>query len=1139
MKAPEPPFQGFNFKDPKQKKIHQELIRQIGEGAASFYMDACKLMDDNPPLSSKTHLIAHLLREIDSSIRDVMIPFGYLSPKEEAFNNLMDEIIKQYNISQEDSLVQLWDKLKITKDAEQFLKEATANQQYQNTPHKDLITVWSKFRNSSKDEGFSNEIYAIAEEYELDSGDNLVRLWLRLRKLNVLAHRDSLARPRGLDDNFLEIWDSFQALISAVLTLISENYARYIEYIDNLLAKSQIKAGDIQELKTHLPNNTVTLGYFFEKLQDPRCVPMLKARGFFKNPLNPLSHPEGGVSYPYWPQSAYLIRMSKVSSAQKDVLEVCLDIETENVTIQADILEIAASLPVDMSLKLLEKAKLWIKDRGLWILSEKYGQLISHLAKEGKADEAIDLARIVLAITPDPKYSQRVGDDSAYILPPDPTAYFDDHEYQEVLRAVMPDLVKGSREKAIDMEARLLDDAITFSLREPNKPHDCSYIWQPAIENHSQNLLHGLKTIILVNLRDTCEILLKEDPTLLNGIVQLIEKHEWEVFDRLVLHLLRVFPAGAAKEIKEKLLDISYYSTTIFEHEFFLLIQEQSHLLSKEKQEQILTLINNGPTDVNALEKRLQEESQKDIPEIIEKYKKRWQQNHLAPFTDTFPEYKALYDPLTQELGELDHPEFSSYVSGDFFGPTSPKSSQEILEAEPAETIELMRTWQPTAQRFEDSREGLGRELTKAIAEDPEKFALAAEEFKDLDPIYIRSIISGFREAIKSNKKFTWENVFALCSWVVEQEKTIPGRELQNPFEDPDWDWTFSTIVEFLNDAIKDNKMPITLREDVWIILEKLSNDPSPTPEDEAKSGKDFDPASLSINSTRPKALHAVMQYALWIRRVEIKQLGEEAARELGFSTIPEVQRVLEQHLDTVKDPSLAVRSVYGQWLSSLIFLDKKWVIDNLSEIMPRDENLAEYRRVAWETYIDFNNPYNEVLDILHGEFLISIEELGKHPKLKSHQPVSPDDRLAQHLGIYYWRGKLDIGSDLIVAFYNKASDEIAARAMEALGRGLAEVASLEEDIKNRLKDLWIKRFENAKQDPSSHKKELREFGTWFISKKYDGSWSLAQLKEVLEITGDIESDHQVSERLVELSSHYPEEVIDCIRLMIDGDKRA
>lgn len=561
-------------------------------------------------------------------------------------------------------------------------------------------------------------------------------------------------------------------------------------------------------------------------------------------------------------------------------------------------------------------------------------------------------------------------------------------------------------------------------------------------------------------------------------------------------------------------------------------------MLSKEEQEQILTLINHGPTDVSALENRLQEEGQKDIPDIIEKYRKRWQQNHLAPFIDALPEYKALYDPLTQELGEPDHPEFRSYISGGSFGPTSPKSSQEILEAEFTETIEFMRTWQPTAQRFEDSRDGLGRELTKAIAEEPEKFASAAEEFENLDPIYVRSLISGFREASKSNKKFTWEKVLTVCSWVVEQQKTIPDRKLQNPFEDPDWDWTFSTIVELLNDAFKDNKMPIALRENAWIILEKFSNDPNPTPEDEAKGDADFDPSTLSFNSTRPKALHAVMQYALWIRRAEIKQYGEEAARELGFSTMPEVQEVLEQHLDIRKDPSLAVRSIYGQWLSSLIYLDKKWVIDNLSKIMPRDGNLTEYRKVAWEAYIDFNNPYTEALDVLRGEFLFSLEELGKHPKLKSHHPVSPDDRLAQHLSAYYWRGKLDKDSDLIVAFYNKASDEIAARAMEALGRGLGEVESVEEDTKNRLKDLWVKRFENAKQDPSSHQKELQEFGTWFISKKYEDFWPLAQLKEVLDLTGNIESDHQVAGRLVELCSTYPDEVIDCIRLMIEGDKR-
>src|SRR6266851_2124710 len=94
MKDPQSPMQGFTFKDPIQRKIYQELKRQIGDGAASFYMDACKLMDDNPPLTSKTHLIAHLLREIDSSIRDVMIPFDYKPPDKAIFRDQINEIVK-------------------------------------------------------------------------------------------------------------------------------------------------------------------------------------------------------------------------------------------------------------------------------------------------------------------------------------------------------------------------------------------------------------------------------------------------------------------------------------------------------------------------------------------------------------------------------------------------------------------------------------------------------------------------------------------------------------------------------------------------------------------------------------------------------------------------------------------------------------------------------------------------------------------------------------------------------------------------------------------------------------------------------------------------------------------------------------
>src|SRR6266852_3539753 len=61
----------FHFEDPCQERIYRRLML-VGPGPATFYQDACRLMSEERPLASKTHLVAHLLREIESSLRDVL-----------------------------------------------------------------------------------------------------------------------------------------------------------------------------------------------------------------------------------------------------------------------------------------------------------------------------------------------------------------------------------------------------------------------------------------------------------------------------------------------------------------------------------------------------------------------------------------------------------------------------------------------------------------------------------------------------------------------------------------------------------------------------------------------------------------------------------------------------------------------------------------------------------------------------------------------------------------------------------------------------------------------------------------------------------------------------------------------------------
>ncbi len=61
----------FRFTDPRQQRIHDRLSL-IGPGPVDFYRAACRLMAMHPPLETTTHLVGHLLREIESALRAVV-----------------------------------------------------------------------------------------------------------------------------------------------------------------------------------------------------------------------------------------------------------------------------------------------------------------------------------------------------------------------------------------------------------------------------------------------------------------------------------------------------------------------------------------------------------------------------------------------------------------------------------------------------------------------------------------------------------------------------------------------------------------------------------------------------------------------------------------------------------------------------------------------------------------------------------------------------------------------------------------------------------------------------------------------------------------------------------------------------------
>ena len=613
-----------------------------------------------------------------------------------------------------------------------------------------------------------------------------------------------------------------------------------------------------------------------------------------------------------------------------------------------------------------------------------------------------------------------------------------------------------------------------------------------------------------------------------------MEEFKYPIFRRLVLHLLRTFSELSPDLVEAKLTDRSFFEDRHYRHEYALLLGERFDQLSPKARQTILDWIQKGP-DIETYKKRYEKsEGRTPSPEEIERYKKFWQRDRLAWFKDSLPaEWKKQYESLVEELGEPEYPEFAS-VTVTWVGPESPLSADQLRSMSTSEIVEYLKSWNPPQDPIrEPSPEGLGRTLAQVVEENPGKFAEEAESFKGVDPTYVRYLLSGLRDALKAGKAFNWEKVLKLCKWAVEQKRElIKGKGKRELFGwDPHWGWARKTIADLLSVGFdKPPGIPFEFRELAWSILEPITIDPDPTPEDEAEyGGSNMDPVTLSINTTRGEAMHAVIRYALWCK----KHLDFQS-----IDDIPEVKNVLEQHLNPDLEPSLAVRSVYGQWLPWLVQIDREWVSHNLDRLFPKETH-PQFWEATWASYIETSGPHSPVFEVLLDEYQRATEHIGKWDESQLAHLMDPDERLAEHLLAFYWVGVIDIDDAVFKSFWELASDDLRAHAIEFIGRSLLNYeGEVPQEPLEKMKLLWEHRLAKALEalDRENRKKEVAAFGWWFASGKLDNEWAFQQLLEAVRFSKRIDPMMFVVEKLADLADAYPQKATLCLKELVSGD---
>lgn len=518
---------------------------------------------------------------------------------------------------------------------------------------------------------------------------------------------------------------------------------------------------------------------------------------------------------------------------------------------------------------------------------------------------------------------------------------------------------------------------------------------------------------------------------------------------------------------------------------------------------------------------------------------KGWKVDKLAPIKKYLTqEWIEVYDQLVSDIGEPRHADFTSWRESGT-GPDSPLTPAQMSSMPIGHILTFLSTWVPLVQfPIGPFPEGLGRVLSQAVSAHPKGFAFLAKEFPRFEPTYVRALLAGLESALRQGRQFEWKHILMLCDWVVQQPIDIPGRKKKFFGKDPSWTWTRDQIADLLSQGFMFGAggIPIEYRTLAWTILEPLTNDPYPRAESSASSAW-REPAMDSWNTTPGKAMHAVIKYAAWVRDNMDENSTSDGTEGKGFSSIPEVKSLLENHLDLSVDAHPATRSVYGQWLPSLVWLDSEWVTNNLHKIFPPDEKQDPLWRAAWEGYITLCRVRKSVFELLRNQYQRAVKSLSQS-NANDNFFSDPDSSLVDHLVIVFWNGteQLDSEGSLIREFFEMAPPKLREHALHLIGTYLnKQPLELPQEVAQRIMHLWEWRRNQIsnEKDPTPYKREIAQYGSWFVSGRLDGNWAFEQLFFAIQYSGEIASDYRVVEHFAALAKEFPVPVVECIDAMV------
>ncbi len=862
--------------------------------------------------------------------------------------------------------------------------------------------------------------------------------------------------------------------------------------------------------------------YFFERVKDPGWLQALDEKGYFDDLL------EGD----HWPESAFLIRMAAHDPERVTGILERLTVKPNRI-VGFYLVDIAVALPPLHAARLDEPlAKMAGGKNRPFNLWHNLPKVIVHLANGGQSRAAFKLFDAMYSVR-----RTKSADSVDEVSFPDTAS--DLWLFQEGLKIILPALATVNAKMLIQALCSKLNAAVEAQGYLGPDGLDCSNITGrnlSAAEDEwpAAEIIHDPGSMFATTIVRVAKMAIRSGFIDADDAVTLIERKRGKIFGCVSFYLLASVAPDASGKAIERMANVTEFGEGDFEGPYGRLLQARFAELSVEQRTAVIDWVRQGPDLANVVSRWERMHGVKPTVEQLESYKKVWIRERLNWIpTELLPADDAAL--LEKIEGGFDHEQRPWSVFG---VEASPKTQEELRAMSATEIADFLKANPPGSGRGPASE--LASILPQIMQERTSEFSAAAEAYIGVHQSWIRSLIWGLDTQAKQGTEIQWDSVLALCAWVVDQPRGEEPRDVIGN-GDVSWEGARGAVADVLRAGLQNTKatIPPALGPMVWGILEKLAEDPDPTVEYER--GRAFEAAMLAINSVRGKTIHSVIQYAIW-RRQRMNDQGESG----GFEAMPEVQELLDAHLDLERDPSPAVRSVYAQYFPALVYLDAGWAAGVAQLLFPDANDDLYLWRAAWSVYATYARPFDQVFDILRPTYELAVQRMPWGQNTGAPKSQDPEDwrhaeeNVACHLLAFYWRGKVQLEEgDLLVRFLNRAVPKSRSKAMWFVANSLAShEGDVPADVQEKMKALWEWRMKVAREstDPAD-REELASFGGWFAYGKLDPEWSARKLAEVLKLTDHVDHPGMVVGRLAAIAPTDMKCAIDGLDAFVTADR--